>query len=109
RELAGAASIGEEAEVADAPKALGQDVQEEPAHELVGVERHRLRLVAGAIVFPSEVDATVLAIEETAVGDCDAMRIAAEIVENLLRSAAGAFGVDDPVDAAKPRKMLGEC
>ena len=78
-----AASVGEEAEVANAAEALGQDVREKAAHELVGVQRHRLGLVLGAIILPSKADAAILAIEKTAVGDGDAMRVATEIIEDL--------------------------
>src|SRR4051812_49969429 len=41
------AGVRQEAEVADAAEALGQDMQQEPADELAGVERHRFALVAG--------------------------------------------------------------
>jgi hypothetical protein len=34
--------------------------------------------------------------DEPAVGDCDAMGIAAEIGENLCGTAKGSLGVDDP-------------
>jgi len=36
-----AGAIGEEAVMADAVQALGQDVHQQPANELVGIERHR--------------------------------------------------------------------
>src|SRR5205807_2192482 len=62
----------------------------------------------GAVVFPAEADAAVLAGEETAVGDGDAVGVAAEIVENLLRPAERAFGVNDPFDAAQRLEMLAE-
>src|SRR4051812_49822165 len=42
------AGVGQEAKVADAAEATGQDMQQEPADELAGVERHRFALVAGA-------------------------------------------------------------
>src|SRR5271165_2134250 len=64
-------------------KALGQDVHEKAAHELVGVQRQRLGLVLGAIIVPPKADAAILAIEKTAVGDGDAMRVATEIIEDL--------------------------
>src|SRR4051794_41582327 len=41
------AGVGQEAKVADAAEATGQDMQQEPADELAGVERHRFALVAG--------------------------------------------------------------
>ena len=58
-EPGGAMAVGEEAVVADAMEAVGQRVQEEAADELVGVERHDLRLAAVAIISPAERDAIV--------------------------------------------------
>src|SRR5271157_3562314 len=82
-ELLDAASVGEEAEVANAAEALGQDVREKAAHELVGVQRHRLGLVLGAIILPPKADAAILAIEKTAVGDGDATPGDTEISKEL--------------------------
>src|SRR4051794_4764069 len=65
------AGVGQEAKVADAAEATGQDMQQEPADELAGVKRHRFALVAGAVVLPAEADATILAREQTAVGEGD--------------------------------------
>src|SRR3954470_7417565 len=65
------AGVRQEAEVADAAEALGQDMQQETADELAGVERHRFALVAGAVVLPAEADAPILAREQTAVGEGD--------------------------------------
>src|SRR5262249_48631802 len=36
------------------------------------------------------------------------MGVAAEIVEDLLRSGERAFGIDDPFDIAEPRQVAGE-
>src|SRR4051812_49758495 len=47
-EFGGPAGVREEAKVADAAEATGQDMQQEPADELAGIERHRFALVAGA-------------------------------------------------------------
>jgi len=107
-ELGGAAGVAKEAEVADAAELVREDVEEEAANELVGVERHCLGFVADAVILPAEADAAVLAGEETTIGDGDAMGIAAEIVEHLLGSAERAFGVDDPGDAAQGGKVAGE-
>src|SRR5271166_3529358 len=95
-ELLDAARVGEKAEVANAAEALGQDMQEKAAHELVGVQRHRLGLVLAAMILPPKADAAIAAIEKTAVGDGDAMRVAAEIVEDLRGAGKRAFGKDDP-------------
>ena len=42
RDVVGASGVGEEAVVTDAVKAVGQDVDQEAADELVGCERHQL-------------------------------------------------------------------
>jgi hypothetical protein len=93
------AGVGQEARVADAAEAMGQDMQQEPADELAGIERHRFALVAGAVVLPAEADAPILAREQTAVGEGDPVRVAAEIVENLPGPAERSLGIDDPFDA----------
>jgi hypothetical protein len=55
-ELLAACGIGDEATVADAVKAAGQNVEQEAAHELVGIKRHGLG--AGppfaALILPAE-------------------------------------------------------
>src|SRR3954464_6013784 len=99
------AGVRQEAEVADAAEATGQDMQQEPADELAGIERHRFALVAGAVVLPAEADATILAREQTAVGEGDPVRVAAEIVENLPGPAERSLGIDDPFDAAQRLDM----
>ena len=82
----------------NATKALGQNVHEKATHELVGVQRHRLGLVLGAIILPAKADAPVLAVEKTAVGDGDTMGVATEIIEDLCGTGERRFGEHDPVD-----------
>jgi len=91
--LGGAAGIGQEAEVTDAAETSRQDVEQEATDELINLERHHLGLVVGAIIFPAEADATVLAGEEPAVGDRDAMGVAPQIFQHLLRASEGALGI----------------
>ena len=100
--------VGQEPEVTDPAKAIGQHVQEEAADELASIERHHLGFVARAVVFPPEANTAVLTIEKPAVGDGNAMGVAAEIVENLLRPAEGPLGVDHPLDLAQSLQMCGE-
>src|SRR4051812_2692930 len=78
REPGRAMAVGEEAEVADAVEAGGQDVQEEPAHELGRLERHDLAAAFLAIVLPEEADRVVSHGDEPAVGDGDAVGVAAK-------------------------------
>src|SRR3954451_7004309 len=79
RELGGPMAVGEKAEVADTMEAVGQGVKEEAPDELVGLEPHGLRGPTLAVVLPFEGDMVLVAGQETAVGDGDAMGVAAEI------------------------------
>ena len=100
-------AVGEEAEVADAVEAGRQDMKQEPAHELAGVERHDL-LAPVPVVLPAEADLAVGHAEEPAVGDGDAVGVAPEIGEDLLGPAERALGVDHPVDPAQQGAVGGE-
>jgi len=61
-----------------------------------------------AIVLPGEPDIFVVAGLDAAVGDGDAMGVAAEIGENLRGSAERLLGVDDPIEATHGGQMRGE-
>src|SRR5206468_3331762 len=106
-EVLGAPAIGEQAVVADAVEAAGQDVDEEATDELVAGQRHDLHALAslGAVVLPPEDDTVVVAGDEAAVGDGDAMGVAAEIGEHRLRPGEGSLGIDDPLDLAQRRQI----
>jgi hypothetical protein len=106
--LGGAAGIRQEAEVTDAAEPFRQHVEQEATDELINLERHHLGLVVGAIILPTEADATVLAGEEPTVGDRDAVGVAPQIFEDLLRATEGALGIDDPFDIAQQLEMPGE-
>jgi hypothetical protein len=112
REFLLAEAIGQEAEVTDALKAARQSVEEKAADELCGGEGQGFRLswlvgfaimvsglpvgVCFANIFPLKRDLPVFEREQTLIGESDAMRVAAEIFEHLLRAAEGWFGVDNP-------------
>jgi hypothetical protein len=49
------------------------------------------------IVFPTKRDPLILERHQSMVGDGDAVRIAGEIVQNMLRTAEGWLDIDDPV------------
>ena len=96
--------VGEESVVADALETVRQDVQQEPAYELVGCERHRLHPGSVAIVAPREGDAVIINREEPVIGDGNAVRVASQVGENLLGAGERSLGVDQPFDAAQRRK-----
>ena len=101
-------TIGQEAEVTDAMEAVGQGVEKKAPDELVGLQTHDLDGAIVAVVLPGEGDMIVVAGLDAAVGDGDAMGVAAEIGENLGGSAERLLGVDDPIDATHGGKMGGE-
>src|SRR3984957_15479930 len=92
-------AIGEESEVSNAMEAVGQGVEQEAPDELVRLQTHGLNGAVVAIVLPGEPDMFVVAGLDAAVGDGDAMGVAAEIGKNLRGSAEGLLGVDDPIEA----------
>ena len=98
-------TVGEEPVVPDALEAIGQNVQQEAADELVRVECHALLFAAIAIILPGEADARVVACDEAAVRDGDAMRVAREIAQHLFGASERLLGVDDPVDTARGFEM----
>ena len=55
----GAVAVGEETEVADANEASRQQVEQEPAQELVDIKRHEPFLVAVSGVSPAEGDVAI--------------------------------------------------
>ena len=97
-----AVGVGEKAVVADPMKARGQHVQQEAAHELIGLQGHGFvaRASVFAVVLPAEGDATIIEGEKPRVGDRHPMGVARQIGENLLRSCERALGVDDPLALA---------
>src|SRR5207253_1321138 len=54
RELGTTGAVGEEAEVANADKAVRDDVKEKATDEFLGRERHDLHAVAVGVVSPAE-------------------------------------------------------
>ncbi len=87
----------------DAMKAVGQDVQQEAADELVRIECHDAvtGLAVLTVIFPFEADTFAVEGDEAGIGDSDTMGIAGEIGEHLIWAGEGAFGVDHPIDAAE--------
>src|ERR1700674_2174941 len=102
RDVVAAGAAGEQAVMADAMEAVWQHMDEEAADELAGRERHDLvaRRPIGAIILVLEGDADVVAGDQPAVGDGDAVGIARQIGEHRLRSAERLLGIDHPFGSA---------
>ena len=75
--------------VADADEALGKDVEQEAAEELVDGEREDLGPGAVGVVAVAEGDLIGLDAENPAVRERDAMRVAPEVPEHALGSRKG--------------------
>ena len=88
-------------------KPVGQDVEQEAAHELAHVEAHDFVLVMSVlpIVLPAETDMGGVEIEQAAVGDGDAMGVTREIGQDLLGAGEGLFGIDHPFGLAQRREV----
>jgi len=97
RDIELAAAAGEQAIVTDAVEALGQNVEQEAADELVGAERHGTLPVGAvtAIILVAEGDAGVVERDQPAVRDRDAVGVARQVGEHRLRPGEGRLGVDD--------------
>jgi len=104
----GAPSVGKEAEVADADEALGEQVKEEATQKLIAQQRHHFLPIVVGRVTPAKGNLAVRQCDQAMVGDGDAMSIAAEILQDVLGSAEGWFGVDDPVFAEERTQPGGE-
>jgi hypothetical protein len=66
-EILPAAAVGEKAEAADSHETLGQDVKQEPARELTGLQGHAAVDRPPSIVLPTKGDATFFQAEESAI------------------------------------------
>ena len=101
-ECPSAVAVGEQAEVADLDEARGQDVEQEAADELDRIEVHDLDAVVVFGVAPAKAYLAVNEIEKPAVGDGNAVSIAGQVLQHMLGSAEGWFGIDDPFHGTQP-------
>ena len=101
-------AIAEKTVVANALESLGKCVKKKPADELFGIQRHGLLLAVVAVIFPLEPDLAIFDVQEAMVGDGYTMRIAAHIVEHLLRSGKRRLGVNHPFRFPDRRQVTSE-
>jgi hypothetical protein len=74
-ELDRAVAVGQQAEVADADEAVGDDMEQEAAKELGDVELNNLHAVAIGVVAPAEADAAVGEGDEALIGERDTVGV----------------------------------
>ena len=94
-----AGRVGEQTIMADAVKAVGQDVQQEAADELVRIEGHDAvaGLAFAPVIFVFEADTLAIEGDEAGIGDGDAVGIAGEIGEHGIGTGEGTLGIDNPL------------
>src|ERR1700745_460330 len=80
-ELGGTMTVGEEAEMADAVKGTRHDLEHEKCAELVCGPGVHLVFAVASVVLPGEADLAVGEPDQPAVGNGDAVCVAAEIGE----------------------------
>ena len=89
-------------------KAARQHMQQEAAHELLGLQAHHLLARVVAVVLPVKADLIVGEVNQAMVGDGNPMRVAAEILEGVLGAAKRAFGVNYPLGMPYRGQVAGE-
>jgi hypothetical protein len=92
----GAMTIAEETVMADAMKAVRQGVQQETPNELIGRQGHHLALAVMPIITPAEADVLARHVDQPAVRNGDAVRIATEIGQNRRGAGKGALVLRQP-------------
>jgi hypothetical protein len=83
REFRGFVAVSEEPVVTDALEATRQDVEEESAEEIDGVEVEDFSFAAVRGIAPSQPGNAVVHAEEAIVGEGNAVGVAGEVVEDL--------------------------
>src|SRR6185369_6603015 len=75
---------------------------------LLSGDGHRSHLVAPSIVPPTERDVVAIKRHKPVVGDGDAVGVAAEVTDDLLRPAEGGLGIHHPILTKQRSKEGGE-
>src|SRR5262249_53506733 len=91
-------AIGEKTVIANPDKSARQDVEQKTPSEFTYLERHRLGDIACGIVFVAEGYLVISDLQQSSIGDCHAMSIACEVLQNLLWPTERRFGIDHPLD-----------
>ena len=82
-------------------------MQQKTPEKFFGGDRHQPLLAFACVVFPAEGYFAVSEIDDSMVADGDAVRVACQILKNVLRSSEWSFRIDDPVIAIEsPEKGM---
>jgi hypothetical protein len=108
REVFTAVALGEKAVMPDAVKAVGEDMQEKAAQELMRAKPYDAASPASAIVLVAKRHLGVGDVDQPGIADGGPMGVAGEIGQHALRPAERGLGVDDERALAKRAQALGE-
>jgi hypothetical protein len=97
RQQCTAPPVCEESAEANAHKTTRQYVEQEPPEKFLGGDSHQPLFALMGIIFPAEGDPVIGKIDDPVVGDSDAMRVAGQVMEDMLGSSEWPFGVNYPV------------
>ena len=111
RELVSSVPIRKQSVVADAMKAIRQDMEQEAAHELPNSQPHHLILVVAVVpvILPAKADMRVCEFEQPTVADGDTMGVARKISQELLRACERTLGENHPFLHAQGSEAGLEC
>lgn len=93
---AGTISICQKTVVSNAIEPFGDHVHQETPDEFKSRQGNWFAFSAVPVVLPGECDVSISKTQETTVGDCDAMGVAAQILQNLLGPCKRGLAVNDP-------------
>lgn len=91
----------QKSEVADLLKAVGKNMHQEPADELIVGESHLLSGIAIFVVAIPEGDGMVRDLQDAGIRDGDTVSVTAKIIDGIAEAVEGLLKVDDPIGAVK--------
>ena len=80
-------------------------MQEESPQELLGSDGHQSRLPFLRVVLPSKRDIAISEVHDAVIRNSNAMRVASQILKDMLGPSEWRFGVDNPVLAEQHPKQ----
>ena len=87
---------------------MRQNVEKKTADEFLRGKGHRFLLALVPIILISEAHLTAFDVQQAVVGDGDAMSVAADVIQHLLRSGEGPLGIDDPLALTDRLQITGK-
>jgi len=100
--------VSKKSKVADAHKAVRQQMEQKAAQELVDGQSHEPLLVAVSGVAPAKSYVALGESNQPAVGNGNAMSVGTKIAQHVFWPAERPFGVDDPVVTEQYPQPCGE-